>query len=88
MPCYTVFRTHEKKEKCVVKAWQGGENVSEEEKSIIETIAQAVDILPPLQRERLLGQAEGVLLHAEAVRAKEKAPDEPGQETKPLPGKA
>ena len=55
-------------------------NVSEEEKGIIETIAQAVDILPPLQRERLLGQAEGVLLHAEAVRAKEKAPDEPGQE--------
>ena len=56
--------------------------MSEEETKIIETITKAVDILPPMQRERLLGQAEGVLLHAEAVaaRAKEKAPDEPGQE--------
>ena len=55
--------------------------MSEEETKIIETITRAVDILPPMQRERLLGQAEGVLLHAEAVaaRAKEKAPDEPGQ---------
>lgn len=56
--------------------------MSEEERGILKTIAQAVDILPPLQRERLLGQAEGVLLHAEAVaaREKEKAPADPGQE--------
>ena len=56
--------------------------MSEEEKKDLETIRTAMDILPPLQRARFVGQAEGVLLHAEAVaaRAKEKAPDEPGQE--------
>lgn len=58
--------------------------MSEEENRIIETITKAVDILPPLQRERLLGQAEGVLLHAEAVAAREQktapAVEEPGQE--------
>lgn len=58
--------------------------MSETEKSIVEKIAQAVDILPPLQRERFLGQAEGVLLHAEAVAAREqeKAPavEEPGRD--------
>ena len=58
--------------------------MSETERKIVETIVQAVDILPPPQRERLLGQAEGVLLHAEAVAAREqeKAPavEEPGQE--------
>ena len=58
--------------------------MSETEKNIVEKIGQAVDILPPLQRERFLGQAEGVLLHAEAVAAREqeKAPavEEPGQE--------
>ena len=58
--------------------------MSETEKNIVEKITRAVDILPPLQRERFLGQAEGVLLHAEAVkaRAQEKAPADtaPGQD--------
>ena len=58
--------------------------MSETEKNIVGKITRAVDILPPLQRERFLGQAEGVLLHAEAVkaRAQEKAPavEEPGQD--------
>ena len=58
--------------------------MSETERKIVETIAQAVDILPPLQRERFLGQAEGVLLHAEAVAAREQektpAVEEPGQD--------
>lgn len=44
--------------------------MSETEKNIVEKITRAVDILPPLQRERFLGQAEGVLLHAEAVKAR------------------
>ena len=54
--------------------------MSEEEKRDLETIKKAMDILPPLQRARFVGQAEGVLMHSEAVREKEKAPDEPGQE--------